>query len=71
MHASQQWGASLPQLMPSRRIDYILVRGFRHGRRGGPIEASLHFDGQHEPVVSDHYAVVVDLWNPPATGPHL
>jgi len=57
-------GITRPELVPSRRIDFILTRGYAHGRPGSPLAAANI--GQHAtPIVpSDHYGVIADLWNP-------
>jgi endonuclease/exonuclease/phosphatase family metal-dependent hydrolase len=44
-------------LLPDRRIDFILSRGWRHGRPFSP----LHTRVVREPLMSDHYAVVTEL----------
>ncbi len=50
---------------PSRRIDYIFVRGPDRHLRGEPLSATL---AMNEPVdgiwPSDHFAVVADIWAP-------
>lgn len=47
-------------LLPQRRIDYVLVRGYAHGRAGCPLEVRL-VDGEG---ASDHHGLVADLWLP-------
>lgn len=58
--------------LPNRRIDYIMVRGYPHGRPFAPqiafsvspdMLAALLPDASFPP--SDHDAVVCDLWDPP------
>jgi endonuclease/exonuclease/phosphatase family metal-dependent hydrolase len=48
---------------PSRRIDYVFVRGPDRNLRGEPVSARLALD---QPVAgvwpSDHFAVVADIW---------
>lgn len=46
-----------PMLLPDRRIDYVMVRGWRHGRVFSPVNTSV----VQEPLMSDHYAVVTEL----------
>jgi endonuclease/exonuclease/phosphatase family metal-dependent hydrolase len=61
--------------LPDRRIDYLLVRGYVHGRPFAPLRCfsvdpellpSLVPDAQFPP--SDHDPVVADLWDPPLDG---
>lgn len=52
-----------PSVLPNRRIDYVLVRGYAYGRPGHPIAARVAFSF---PAASDHWGVEVDLWDPPA-----
>lgn len=54
-------GISEPALLPKRRIDYLLVAGYAHGRPGCPL--ACHVD--QPPGTSDHGAVVAELWDPP------
>lgn len=59
-------GIHLPELLPSRRIDYILVKGWVYGKTGTPLSSALDYtevddDGY---TVSDHYGVRADIWNP-------
>lgn len=56
-----------PSLIPARRIDYLLVRGWVWGKAGCP----LHFEvrpavSSTGVCVSDHELVVADLWDPAA-----
>jgi len=51
------------RLLPPRRIDFLLVRGYVHGRPGCPVASSLL---GVDPPASDHYGVRSDLWMPPA-----
>lgn len=46
-----------PYLLPERRIDFILSRGWRHGRAFTPTGTRVVTDV----IMSDHYAVVTDL----------
>lgn len=59
-------GISDASMIPPRRIDYVLVRGYAHGRPGAPLSARLFgtqpVDGLHP---SDHFGVVTKLWDPP------
>jgi endonuclease/exonuclease/phosphatase family metal-dependent hydrolase len=50
-------GIIMEGLLPDRRIDYVLSRGWRHGRVFTPTNTHV----VREPLMSDHYAVVTDL----------
>jgi endonuclease/exonuclease/phosphatase family metal-dependent hydrolase len=56
--SAQAVGITAPELLPYRRIDYILTRGYAHGRAGCPIDAWL-VEGAG---ASDHHGVSADLW---------
>jgi len=60
-------GIADPTQLPGRRIDYAMVRGWVHGRPGGPLAARLAFTepGADGTVASDHWGVETDLWDPP------
>jgi endonuclease/exonuclease/phosphatase family metal-dependent hydrolase len=48
---------------PSRRIDYVFVRGPDRNFRGEPLSARLALDEPAGDVwPSDHFAVVADIW---------
>jgi len=48
-----------PKLIPNRRIDYILLRGFAHGRVGAGFDPITH---NKEPFLySDHYPISVKV----------
>jgi endonuclease/exonuclease/phosphatase family metal-dependent hydrolase len=53
-------GITRPELLPSRRIDFLLTRGYAHGRVGSPLETELL---GHDPDCSfgDHYGVGATL----------
>lgn len=62
-------GIAFPSHLPRRRIDWVLVHGWRYGRPGMPLAARVtatrpvQVDG--EPVLpSDHFAVMADIWDP-------
>ena len=60
-------GIPRPDMLPSRRIDYVMVRGWAHGRPGSPLAAQVVATepaGPHHVVASDHYGLLVDLWDP-------
>lgn len=44
-------------MLPDRRIDYVLARGWRHGRVLSPHNTRV----VTEPLMSDHYAVITEL----------
>jgi len=61
--------------IPDRRIDFLLVRGYAHGRPFSPLRCfsvgpdllpSVLPDAPFPP--SDHDPVVADLWDPPLSG---
>lgn len=55
-------------MQPARRIYYVLVRGWAHGRPGSPLSARRVCDtpaGPAQVLPSDHYGVLADLWDPP------
>lgn len=57
-------GIARPDLLPERRIDYVFVRGYAHGRRGTPLQAAVlgrEPAGSGQVLPSDHYAVLADL----------
>jgi len=59
-------GIFLPQILPGRRIDYIMVKGWKYGKVGSPIEISMDYTGKDEEgyTVSDHYGLTTKIWNP-------
>lgn len=59
-------GITRPGLVPERRIDFLLARGYVHGRPGCPLAAGVLGEPAGEQLVpSDHYGVWADLWCPP------
>lgn len=55
-------GIEYPSLIPSRRIDYIFIRGWAYGRNGSPLRFNRWADSYVDGVsISDHYGVFVDL----------
>ena len=55
-------GILRPELLPDRRIDYLLSRGWRHGRAGGPVR--YHVFGQATETkleISDHLGIWADF----------
>jgi endonuclease/exonuclease/phosphatase family metal-dependent hydrolase len=64
---ARQVGIMRPERNPYRRIDYILVKGWRHGRPGDPLYAGL-FGGDSitgSTMASDHLGVWADLADDP------
>lgn len=59
-------GILRPELLPSRRIDYLMVRGWVYGKAGCPLTSRLEL--QEEDVngytASDHFGILTTLWNP-------
>ncbi|GAB3283610.1 hypothetical protein GCM10027449_26800 [Sinomonas notoginsengisoli] len=60
-------GILYPQLMPSRRIDYVWSYGWTYGKPGTPAAMSRSFtaDTRYDFPASDHYGLTVDFWAPP------
>lgn len=52
--------------MPSRRIDYIFVRGWSYGRPGSPLRSELIGvnPGKSGLHASDHYGIKAKIWDP-------
>lgn len=68
--SAEEWGFARPTLLPSRRIDYLLVRGYRYGKPGCPLAAKRICDEPTDTpegplLVSDHYGLMADFWDPP------
>lgn len=59
-------GIFLPQILPGRRIDYIMVKGWTYGKIGSPIEVSIDYKEKDDEgyTVSDHYGLTTKIWNP-------
>jgi endonuclease/exonuclease/phosphatase family metal-dependent hydrolase len=57
-------GITRPDLLPARRIDFVLVRGYAYGRPGCPLEAHLVGDDATASTPSDHYGISTLLWAP-------
>lgn len=71
MPSTNQWSRSmamkvarttLPDLVPNRRIDYLLSHGWTYGRRGGPVRFNKF---AHHTIrgleISDHAGVIADF----------
>lgn len=60
-------GISRPEMIPDRRIDYLLARGWVYGRPGQPLDVEIR--GQSsllgKVVASDHRSVAATIWDPP------
>lgn len=57
---AQGVGITRTELLPKRRIDYILLRGWIYGKSGCPVNFSyLKHPGNH--VLSDHEGIMSDL----------
>lgn len=55
-------GISDPQMLPQRRIDYVLVRGYAYGRPGAPLAAEVVATQPWTGLLpSDHYGVLAEL----------
>jgi endonuclease/exonuclease/phosphatase family metal-dependent hydrolase len=59
-------GIISPELMPPRRLDFLLVKGWVFGRAGSPLEANLLGDKPDSfgRFASDHFGVKGKIWNP-------
>ena len=59
-------GIPFSSLIPKRRIDYILVHGWAHGRQGSPLNFIRWADASDYKTltVSDHYGVCSDIYIP-------
>lgn len=63
-YTAESVGITRHELIPQRRIDYVLVRGFAHGRPGSPLSCEVVNGG----TASDHHAVSALLWDPHVEG---
>lgn len=57
-------GIMEPMFLPERRIDYILVRGYAHGKPGTPMSVKLLDRDVNGVQPSDHYGIVANLFDP-------
>lgn len=59
-------GIPYSSLIPKRRIDYILVHGWVHGRTGTPLNFIRWADAENYKTltISDHYGVCSDIYIP-------
>lgn len=59
-------GIIRPELLPPRRIDYLMVRGWTYGRAGCPLDMSLALQEQDTDgyTPSDHFGLFSNIWNP-------
>lgn len=60
-------GITRPDLLPGRRLDFVMARGWVHGKAGQPLTAAAvgaEPTGPTAVVPSDHYGVLADLWDP-------
>lgn len=60
-------GITRPEMVPDRRIDYLLARGWVYGRPGHPLDVEVRGQSSMlgKVVASDHRAVVATIWDPP------
>ncbi len=56
-------GIRNPQFVPHRRIDFLMVRGYAHGRPLCPLDVEAL--GYSSPEPSDHYGLIATLLDPP------
>lgn len=59
-------GIMMPLMIPARRIDYTLVKGWAYGRPGSPLSSRIIGDTIDDEgyTPSDHYGIFSELWNP-------
>ena len=59
-------GITAPELMPPRRLDFILVKGWVFGKPGSPLKSELLGRKPNSKGVfaSDHFGVHAEIWNP-------
>jgi endonuclease/exonuclease/phosphatase family metal-dependent hydrolase len=57
-------GIMEPSMLPDRRIDYVMVRGWVYGNVGCPVAVEVWGADSGTKWPSDHYAVVADCWDP-------
>jgi endonuclease/exonuclease/phosphatase family metal-dependent hydrolase len=57
-------GISQPAMLPNRRIDYILLRGWIYGKAGCPVTAKVYGLDFDKNWPSDHYAISAECWDP-------
>lgn len=59
-------GIMMPEMIPARRIDYTLVKGWAYGRAGSPLVSRIIGNTLDEEgyTPSDHYGIYTELWNP-------
>jgi len=60
-------GLEFPELLPARRIDYLMTRGWRYACPGAAVACRLLCttpSGPDDVVASDHYALETDLLDP-------
>ena len=59
-------GIVSPELMPPRRLDFLLVKGWVFGRAGSPLSANLlgNKPNSNGDFASDHFGVMGEIWNP-------
>ena len=62
-------GIDIPELMPKRRIDYIMSYGWTYGKHGSPLTFAKDYDAV-SPLgypISDHAGLTADYWVKPKT----
>ena len=59
-------GISAPEMLPPRRIDYLLIKGWVYGSAGAPLAVELIGTAKDSSGVhpSDHFGVKATLWDP-------
>ena len=65
--AAEASDIAFPHLLPERKVDYLLCRGWVYGSVGMPLNPEF-FGISHSKeglTVSDHFGVLADFWFPP------
>lgn len=64
--AADNNGIQFPELIPERKVDYLLARGWVYGTVGMPMNPEVFGNSQSKEGlgVSDHYGVLADFWFP-------
>ncbi len=65
-HTATRSGIIQPELMPPRRLDFLLLRGWVFGKAGSPLKVCLlgKNPDSNSNFASDHFGVMGEIWNP-------
>lgn len=65
LETAQKFGFNMPEAIPDRRIDYIMVHGWVYGKAGYPLTFERFADAPVNGLTpSDHYGVYSDIYIP-------